>query len=419
MEKKFDKEYFTRDRIRLATKGSFQPQLVSDEYLQIFADCGFDWVVVNPQNAYGEVRDKILDFCDKNGIEVYLDDRRTCFDADARKEYEHHVSYCGSYINDEPGTDEMENLAAEAKKYIDDTGLTPLINLLPMYANNAQLKYGAGVAKIEYYDPDPDLYYKYCTKWAQLTPTDFICFDVYPLNCCLEGKTERATYANYIENINIFARVARENNKDFYAYIQAYGWNPSMRHADTNSLRWQIYSMMAFGCKGIVFWAYGTEANFNKRAIVDLDGNPTPLYYDVQYTIKEIRKLEKVYLKYKNIGAFNVNYSDELCRYLKMTNPVSFPAIKSIEGCTPWDEPFSPLLVGCFEAKEGNGKAFTIVNMRELITFYMAKAKFTLDEQYTKVVAYYKGEPTELVPDENGVYTVELECGEGVFVTID
>ena len=112
------KEYLRRDRIRLGTKGSFQPQLLCDEYLQTFADCGFDWVVVNAKNSYGEAKDKILDFCDRNGeIEVFLDDRKTCYDSQARKEYEFHPCYCGSYLNDEPGTDEMDELAVRANGY--------------------------------------------------------------------------------------------------------------------------------------------------------------------------------------------------------------------------------------------------------------------------------------------------------------
>ncbi|MBE6688741.1 MAG: hypothetical protein E7588_05635 [Ruminococcaceae bacterium] len=415
MEKKFDKAYFTRDRIKLGTKGSFDPKYVDDNYLKTFGECGFDWVVVNPSNAYGDVRDRIMDFCDKNGIEVYLDDRKTYNDKEALKEYEYHECYTGSYLSDEPGSDYMPELSKKTNAYLEETGRHPHVNLLPMYANAAQLKYGADVAAIEYYDPDPDLYYKHVSTWAGLSKAKYMSVDIYPLNCNPDMKY--ATYGNYIENINIFGRVAREYNKEFVAYIQCYGWCRTKRDADVDSLRFQVYSMLSFGCKGIVFWSYGAESSYTQWALVDHEGNPRPVYRDTKQVIGEIRKISDVYCTYKNIGAFNVNYDPETCAYLRMTNPVEFPDIK-IDAIDYFDKP-SPLLVGCFEAKEGKGKAFTVVNMRELITHLRAKVKFTVDEQYTKVTAYIKGEPTVLTPDENGEYMIPLECGEGAFVTIE
>jgi len=134
----------------------------------------------------------------------------------------------------------------------------------------------------------------------------------------------------------------------------------------------------------------------------------------ILHAVNEIRKLSDVYCRYKNIGAFNVNCTKETL-YLEMTDQIAFPIIKSICGITPNGEP-SPLLVGCFEATEGLGKAFTVVNMRELVTHYSADVEFSLNG-YDNAVVYIKGEPVEMTAD-NGIFRLHLECGEGAFVTV-
>ena len=55
--------------------------------------------------------------------------------------------------------------------------------------------------------------------------------------------------------------------------------------------------------------------------------------------------------------------------------------------------------------------------MNELLEKKGATASFTLNG-YTTATAYIKGEPTVLTATD-GVFTVSLESGEGVFITIE
>ena len=119
--------------------------------------------------------------------------------------------------------------------------------------------------------------------------------------------------------------------------------------------------------------------------------------------------MNDVYLNYKNIGAFNFNCTEKT-PYLRMTNPSSFPTITEIKSN-------DPLLIGCFEANDGDGKAFTVVNMNDNMSFKKASAKIALDNDY-KVTAWYNGYPTELTAID-GYYTVNLDSGEGVFITLE
>jgi hypothetical protein len=297
----------------------------------------------------------------------------------------------------------MPEFAERAKKYMEINGRYPHVNLLPMYANAAQLKYGAGAAQIKHYDQDPRLYYKYCVAWASITPADCMCMDVYPLR----SNPAKPTYDKYIENICIFSKVAKEYNKKFYAYIQAFAWTTSVRNPDAQEFIWQMYSMLSFGCTGFFMWRYGGKGDPQEHDIIYPDGTLTDIYYAAKKANTEVKRISDIYIRYNNIGAFNVNCTDKT-PYLKMTNPVSFPAVN----VTSKD----PLLVGCFEAKEGSGKAITIVNMNEPLEKKGATASFTLNG-YTSATAYIKGEPTVLTAN-NGVFTVSLESGEGVFITI-
>ena len=401
---KYSKEYFTRERIKFGVKGAFNVDSVTDEYLENFRDCGFDLVQPVPANSHGEIRDRLLDFFDENGIEAYLDDRDVCLDMDIVSQYAHHPSYCGTYIKDEPGTDEMPEFAERAKKYVEINGRYPHVNLLPMYANAAQLKYGAGAAQIKHYDQDPQLYYKYCVAWASITPADCMCMDVYPLR----SNPAKPTYDKYIENICIFSKAAKEYNKKFYAYIQAFAWTTSVRNPDAQEFIWQMYSMLSFGCTGFFMWRYGGKGDPQEHDIIYPDGTLTDIYYAAKKANTEVKRISDIYIRYNNIGAFNVNCTEQT-PYLNMSYPITCDYAS-------FDTPH-PLLVGCFEAKEGNGKALTIVNMTELTEKKNISVSFSVTG-YDKVTAYIKGEPCVL-EKQNGKYEVSLEYGDGVFVTLD
>ena len=141
--------------------------------------------------------------------------------------------------------------------------------------------------------------------------------------------------------------------------------------------------------------------------MVNDDGTPTPLYYDAKTASMEMHAISDVYMQYKNLGAFNVNA--DKAKYLELEKPYSFDFIKSVDTQ-------SPVLVGCFDKKSGGGKAFTLVNMENIFTDKSAKVSFEVAKPST-LTAYFKGVPTVLTPDANGTYTVELENGQGVFIT--
>ena len=421
-------DYFTRDRIRLGVWNYHPSFFATDEQFKILLEMGADTVISSSGSFNPSTREKLLSLADKYGVEAYLeyhekaandlmnpdDEYITASDVDPiaiTADYYEHPSFGGNYIVDEPGSDDYDRLAEICNEY--DKVLPEkrnFINLLPMYANDAQLKYGAGASAVEYYDSMGDAYKKYCEEFCSKFDSDVLCVDIYPL--FWNGNT-KTTYDRYIESINQVASAARKYGKDFWCLIQSYDWSEddSKRDPSEEEFRWQSYSLLSFGCKSIILWTY-LSGNKATPAIISRETfEPTKNYYNVQPVFQELKKLSDTFIRYENLGAFTVNYSNSV-PYLYMSDEYkNFDIISGIE-CN------DPLLIGCFEEKNGEGHAFTVVNMVDFAQAKGTELKFKLSQNGKKVTLYNKGEPTVLIPSD-GKYAISLEEGQGVFVTIE
>ncbi|HQX50390.1 MAG TPA: hypothetical protein PLR25_10805 [Planctomycetaceae bacterium] len=407
IESPYTNEYLTRDRIRIGAWVSPRQEAIGKDFIETYRSGGFDWIIAHGPLGSAESGEMLLRECDRHGVELILGDGAYTNPSVATAEYFDHPCFAGTYVTDEPGTDEYDSLAEICNKYYRETGgKLPYINLLPMYANAAQLKYGASAAAIEYYDADPALFKKYCDAFCEKFDAPYICTDIYPLNW---GGGKRTTYSEYCESINIIAASAREHSKDFWCCIQTFAWVPSKRTPTESEFRWQSYCMLSFGCKGLLCWTYaGYTPEF--PSLITIDGKRTNAWYDAAIVFKEISNISDAFVQYKNIGALTHNCTAET-PYLKFSNPVRiFPTIERIE-CD------DPLLVGCFEKKDGPGTALTIVNMSELETVKTTHVRLKLTG--SKVVAWPRGQRTVLRPDADGFYDLTLESGEGVFVEVE
>lgn len=415
--KKYTHEYITRDRIRIGMWRFHTPQCNEHDFKNI-VDCGIDTIITGNATVNRATRETTLNLADKYGVETYVTERLLDYSKPWTQEqidkfdpvaaistYKHHPSFTGCFFNDEPGTDAFPWMSAILNKFEDQTGYKSLINMLPSYANAAQLKFGANASAIEYYDSDPNLFTKYCDSYCDYFKSNVLSTDIYPLNWDQYGR--KFTYKDYIESINLSAEVARRRGRDFWCCIQTYGWIYSKRTPNEAEYRWQCYSVLSFGCNGILLWNYNGSPEFPSLVHI-YTGEPTDAYYAIQPVLWEMQNLSDVYVQYKNLGAFTHN--GDKVPYLHMSGEYKdFDVLTEIKS-------EEPLLIGCFEKKQGKGKAFTLVNMTEFQDNLPATVKFKTKAK--KVTVYRKAEPTVLTANR-GVYTIDLECGEGVFVTLD
>lgn len=397
---------------------------INEEYCQKVRECGLNLILTNGMNDSARINE-LLTLCDKYDISAYVYDTR-CYvhdkglkaqdiDLDALfapvKDYAHHESFAGIILHDEPGTNGMAYLEtcrqAFLRLYPDKE---PFINLIPMYANAGQLQFGAGADAIDYYDADQTLYREHLAEYAKRVTARYLCVDIYP--CRMRDGVEEL-YDGYLQNINLCARQARESGLDLWIMMQSMGWDGDningMRYVDETDMRFQYFCFMAFGVTNFSHFCYHSPwERDSDHGMVDVSGRPRNTYYYGRRIHGEIRRLENVYLAYKNVGAYNVSERKEL-PYMHFSE--QFAGFDGIR--VTCDE---PLTVGCFEKKVGAGKALAIVNMTDLHERKTVEARIYTDAELT---AYPAGVPMKLGREADGGYRLVLPCGEGMFVTAE
>ena len=416
------------DRIRTGALIPLPLRFYDEAHIKALADCGVD-IVIQPIDDIPEDRRKeTLELYAKYGIEGVLRTEETCklykgahmFDPEKNDKMWYKDYPCFNYFMfvDEPGTTHYDELkkSIEAFKQM-YPGVRPYVNLLPMYANNAQLAGGAWMAPIEYFETADSTYKDYLDQYVEKIDTDHICVDIYPCQripnpeCPEKFPAEYlpVSYKDYVKNIELVADAARNSGRDFWAYIQTCSWSRDMREPVEPEIRWQAYTMLAFGAKTLLYYIMGAYSSHTGCAF-DVRGDKTKTYFAIQRMALGLHKLSDVYVQYKNLGVFNVNSTPEATPYLEMYNPYKdFKAISEIK-CD------NPLLVGCFEKKDGDGSAFTLVNMQDFADPRTISAKLKINGN--SITVYRDGVPTKHTSCD-GWYEFTLVQGDGIFVTVD
>ncbi len=416
---------FDTDRILIGGYGCNISQ-TDDEHMQYVVDAGIDFLVSAANKEF-------LDACARFGIGViaknfgglptygwtYIDRTDQCpWLTFTLEDFVDHPALWGNDLMDEPAADSFPYLARMVDSYYSKTnGKIAYINLYPSYANEEQLG-----TKADWFAFSKDYqrissYQKHVNAYIETVGTDYISVDIYPL----KQRTDKATGKPYkyceptwLKNLDILAKACRDTNRDLWVITQVTGMpfegDSVTRIADEADIRWQAYTALSFGAKAIIHACYQEGWWDESSHLITRDGQRNPVYFYVQAVNREIKALSDAYSDYKNIGAFVLNAYKESHTRIALSK-VEFKAISDLQS-------EDTLLVGCFEAKEGDSKAFTMVNMNEISKNDRADAKFKLNGA-SSVTVYRAGVPSELTPDADGFYSLSLAPGEGVFVTVD
>ncbi|MFD0711850.1 S-layer homology domain-containing protein [Paenibacillus sp. GCM10027626] len=116
-------------------------------------------------------------------------------------------------------------------------------------------------------------YEDYVYRWANKRP-DVLMFDYYPFRLG-SGINENG----YYNNLEIIRRQALAAKIDFWSFIQSVAEPGSLRKPNEAELRYQVYTNLAYGAKGINYFTYRTLAEAGLAdAILLPDGTKSPLY---------------------------------------------------------------------------------------------------------------------------------------------
>lgn len=262
------------------------------------ADCGFNLVLtpLMPTGGPSEADNKkILDLCQTVGLKAVIQDSRILTrksnDPEFGKNldaivatYSKHPALAGYLLRDEPSTDLFPELATLNHGLLQrDPRRLPYINLLPNYAANEQM--GA------------NSYEKYVRTYIKTVKPAIVQWDHYALYRNGEGPT-------YFENLEIVSRLCREAKLPFQQTILA---TPHGGFRDPNAadLRWEVYTSLCYGAKGIMYFTYWTDTVSAQggyhNAIINEKGQPSEKYAIIRDLNRKLKALTPTLVKLQGL----------------------------------------------------------------------------------------------------------------------
>ncbi|MBQ7604363.1 MAG: hypothetical protein IJU75_05355 [Clostridia bacterium] len=247
--------------------------------------------------------------------------------------------------------------------------------------------------------------------------SDLVSFDHYLYN------GERGSGANqlssFLNNLEIVAQYCRENGHDMNVILQHIDVSErGLFEVTVPQLKFQAYASLAYGAKGVHWYAMHKY----EFSIVDENGEKTALFDRLGEVNRDLKALEPVYMRYTGDGTAVLLNSTFAKNMLGDAYLGSFDAEgtgRALKDLKPGAD--GSLIVGHFRKNVGDGEAYLFVGCRN----YNFKAKQTSSVTFSAaspdavITAYVRGIPTRLVPDENGVFTVEVKNADAVFVTVE
>ena len=196
-----------------------------------------------------------------------------------------HPSPIGYHICDEPNAFAFPNLE-KIVSYLRarDLERPAFINLFPTYANAQQL--------------GTQTYEEHVRKYVDIVKPDLICYDHY--NFFVDNNDG----IDYFKNLEIIRKYALLYDIPFWNIIQAINSQVRTdvwRKLHAGEYRWLVYSSLAYGAKGILYFAwadsYGIMSSPEKEEA----------YAAIQSLNAEIKTLDPVLMDLQSAGVYHLN----------------------------------------------------------------------------------------------------------------
>jgi len=234
-----------------------------------------------------------------------------------------HPATFGYYLRDEPPSIDYPDLERWSKAFLKaDPDALPYINLFPNYVPLDAIK-SWGLKGYE----------DYVDKYIETVNPPFISYDHYAL---MEDGSLRY---GYFQNLESIRKAALKNNIPFWNIVLS---NAHFQYAEPSpaGLRFQAYTTLAYGARGISYFTYLISNKGNYRlSPIDQFRNKTPTWDMLRNVNLQIQKLAPVYIKLKSVNVFHHPEVPDQCRGLETS-----VFVKSIEG--------GNFVVGEFEGPE-------------------------------------------------------------------
>ncbi len=199
-----------------------------------------------------------------------------------------------------------------------------------------------------------DSYDDYVRSWCEAVKGQReLSIDFYPYSAPAETRADY--FLRRFRTLETGARYAKEYGLAFSPYVQANSLFPEMEMT-LPRLRYMAFTDLAYGAETLNFTCY--TPYFWTNNIVSATGEPTARYYAVQQLVKEIRKFDDAYMRYRWMGVRYAGFSEaELARIGGSAEArgyeTPFAEVTAAEG--------GKFVVGDFVARDGSGRCAVLV----------------------------------------------------------
>ncbi|MBP1996002.1 cohesin domain-containing protein [Paenibacillus eucommiae] len=241
-----------------------------------------------------------------------------------------------------------------------------------------------------------ELYEDYVSEWVSLQP-DVLVYDNYPF------KTIHELLSGYYANLEVIRRQSLLGDIDFWSYILSVGAaNDHLRAPTENEIRYHIYTNLAYGAKGIIYFTYWTPAanwGFHDGLILQ-DGTRNSSYTWAKNINSELLQLGPTLTSLTSQAVYHTG-----------TLPESTTALPANFFLQP-DDLAKPWIISDFT--DSSGQRFVMIVNRDLTD--ASTGTFTMNPELGEIkeVSKQNGEQVEAGYDPlTGELTASFAPGEG------
>jgi hypothetical protein len=267
-----------------------------------------------------------------------------------------------------------------------DLGRLAFINLFPDYANESQL--------------GTKTYDEHVKRFVEAVDPDVLCMDYYPM--MTRDADDRA---GYCRNLEVMRKYSLEKRIPFWNFFNTMPFGP---HDDPTEaqLRWQIYTSIAHGAKGVLYFCYwtptggGAGGEFPKGgAIIAADGRKTRHFEQAKRINLAVKNLGPTLMKMTSVGTIRIEPSD---------NPADKISPSPIAGLTKGD-----YLLGVF--RHADGRRAVLLNNYSFAHTAWPTVAFDVPLEQVREISPESGEEIPLLDDSplmDGCQ-LSLDAGQG------
>lgn len=247
------------------------------------------------------------------------------------------------------------------------------------------------------------------SRWADTHP-DVLSFDAYPYRTD-GGLDADGIHSSYYPTLEAMRKVSAEKGIDVWSYIQSVGITDRMKVPTDGDMRYQIYSNLAYGVKGLIYFTYWTPPNewgepFT-NGIINANGNRTDLYGYAKTVNADVLKLGPTLMKLHSQAVYHTG----------PTLPISTSALPGTF-YLQLSSPTKSTVIGSFT--DGTARKYVMVVNKDRTN--SQSIAFTLPGKPQSVKEISKATGTEVATNYlrfTGNLTVTFAPGEGKLFVID